>query len=60
MPKFREKYLPVTSGNSREKAEQFVDFSDMRNVRLCLEHSKKADLELFLDSDNNYATRENT
>ena len=48
------------SGNSREKAEQFVDFSDMRNVRLCLEHSKKADLELFLDSDNNYTARENT
>ncbi|WP_022769787.1 nucleoside/nucleotide kinase family protein [Butyrivibrio sp. NC2007] len=42
------------SGNSREKAEQFVDFSDMRNVSLCLEHSKKADLELSLGSDNNY------
>ena len=34
------------SGNSREKAEQFVDFSDMRNVRLCLEHTKEADLKL--------------
>ncbi len=48
------------SGNSREKAEQFVDFSDMRNVRLCLEHSKKADLELVLNSDNNYVVKENT
>jgi pantothenate kinase len=45
------------SGNSRQKAEQFVDFSDMRNVRLCLEHSKKADLELFLKSDNNYVEK---
>ena len=48
------------SGNSREKAEQFVDFSDMRNVRLCLEHSKSADLELVLDSDNSYVVKKNT
>ena len=34
------------SGNSREKAEAFVDFSDMRNVRLCLERSMKPDLEI--------------
>ncbi|WP_026521177.1 nucleoside/nucleotide kinase family protein [Butyrivibrio sp. VCB2001] len=45
------------SGNSRKKAEQFVDYSDMRNVRLCLDHSKKADLELFLKSDNNYVEK---
>ncbi|MCR4568217.1 MAG: nucleoside/nucleotide kinase family protein, partial [Pseudobutyrivibrio sp.] len=42
------------SGNTREKAEQFVDYSDMRNVRLCLAHSKKADLELYLKSDGNF------
>ena len=36
------------SGNSREKAEAFVDFSDMRNVRLCLNNSLPADLELKL------------
>ena len=42
------------SGNTREKAEQFVDYSDMRNVRLCLEHSMKADLELYLKSDGNF------
>ena len=48
------------SGNSRKKAEQFVDFSDMRNVRLCLEHSKSADLELVLDSDNSYVVKKNT
>ena len=37
------------SGNSRDKAEAFVDFSDMRNVRLCLNHSLPADLELSLE-----------
>ena len=36
------------SGNSREEAEAFVDFSDMRNVRLCLNNSLPADLELKL------------
>ncbi|MCR4903837.1 MAG: nucleoside/nucleotide kinase family protein [Butyrivibrio sp.] len=34
------------SGNSILKAEQFVDFSDMKNVKICLENSKKANLEL--------------
>ena len=47
------------SGNKREKAEQFVDFSDMRNVRLCLNHSKRADLELQLACDNNYTAKKN-
>ncbi len=36
----------IRTGVPRDKAEKFVDFSDMRNVRLVLEHSKKADLEL--------------
>ncbi len=36
------------SGNSRKTAEEFVDFSDMRNVSLCLENSIKADLEFCL------------
>lgn len=39
------------SGNARQKAEEFVDFSDMANVRLCLTKTKKADLELFVDPD---------
>ena len=43
------------SGNSREKAEEFVDFSDMRNVRLCLEHSLKADLELMLGNGGTFS-----
>ncbi len=39
----------IASGNSRDKAEKFVDFSDMANVKTCLEGSKKADLELSVD-----------
>lgn len=45
------------SGNTREVAEKFVDFSDMRNVRLCLEKTKKADLELVLRADGNYEAK---
>ena len=43
------------SGNTRDKAEAFVDFSDMRNVRLCLEHSLKAELELVLREDGSFS-----
>ena len=39
------------SGNTREKAVQFVDFSDMKNVRLCLEKTRKADLELVINPE---------
>ena len=39
------------SGNTRQKAEEFVDFSDMANVRLCLTKIRKADLELVVSSD---------
>ncbi|SHN58331.1 hypothetical protein SAMN02745247_01842 [Butyrivibrio hungatei DSM 14810] len=39
------------SGNTRQKAEEFVDFSDMANVRLCLTKTRKADLELLIDPD---------
>ena len=42
------------SGNSREAAIKFVDFSDMRNVRRCLEKSKKADLTLQVREDGHY------
>lgn len=42
------------SGNTREKAEAFVDFSDMRNVRLCLEQSLMADLELFTNENGSF------
>lgn len=43
----------TASGNTVEKAEKFVDFSDMANVKICLEHSKKADMELKIDEDGN-------
>lgn len=43
----------TASGNTVEKAENFVDFSDMANVRICLEHSKKADMELRIDASGN-------
>ena len=36
----------TATGVKRDKAEQFVDFSDMANVRLCLEMTKEADLQL--------------
>ena len=35
----------------RKAAEAFVDFSDMANVRLCLEKTKRADLELEIIGD---------
>ena len=36
----------MKTGMSREDAERFVESSDMRNVRLCLDKTMKADLEL--------------
>ena len=39
----------IKSGNSREIAEKFVDYSDMANVRLCLNKSSRADLMLYFD-----------
>ena len=44
----------AASGMPREKAEEFVMFSDMYNARLCLERSGKADLELRLLQDDHY------
>ncbi|SFB73562.1 nucleoside/nucleotide kinase family protein [Butyrivibrio sp. YAB3001] len=45
----------IKSGNTQQKAEQFVDFSDIANVKLCLEKTMKADLALQLKSDNDYS-----
>ncbi len=42
------------SGNTREKAKKFVDYSDMRNVRLCLEHTKRADIELLVKENGRF------
>ncbi len=44
----------VKSGNGREAAEAFVDFSDMYNVNTCLRESAGADLELKLTKDGGY------
>ena len=41
----------IKSGASAEKAAAFVDFSDMYNVRICLEKTMKADLELIVNDD---------
>ena len=38
----------MKTGMSREDAERFVESSDMRNVRLCLDKTMKADLELSI------------
>lgn len=44
----------IKSGNDIDTATRFVDFSDMANVRLCLEKSVKADLMLRLSEDGEY------
>ena len=44
----------IKTGVEVGPATDFVDFSDMRNVRLCLEHSKPADLQLELNEDGDY------
>ena len=41
----------MATGVTKEKSEEFVDFSDMVNVKLCLEKTMKADLELVLSND---------
>ncbi len=45
----------IKSGNTKEKAEQFVAYSDMANVRLCLERSVGADLTLYVNKDDEYS-----
>ena len=42
------------SGTTREKAEMFVDLSDMRNVRRCRERTKKAALTLRVRTDGRF------
>ena len=44
----------IKTGVSWDAAVRFVDFSDMPNVRICLEKSKPADLRLTLDSNGDY------
>lgn len=44
----------IKTGVEEEKAVRFVDFSDMPNLRLCLEKTGAADLSLFLDDTGDY------
>lgn len=44
----------IRSGKSALEAENFVDFSDMYNVRTVLERSKDADVRLEVLSDGSY------
>ena len=41
----------TATGVKKAAAEKFVDFSDMANVRLCLEKTRDADLELEVTRD---------
>lgn len=41
----------IKSGTSPQEALRFVEFSDLANVRECLEHSKAADLTLVMGKD---------
>ncbi len=45
----------IRTGVEKEAAVRFVDFSDMPNVRLCLEKTMKADLELRTCADGDYS-----
>jgi hypothetical protein len=44
----------IRTGVAEDAAVRFVDFSDMPNVRLCLEKSKPADLRLQVGEDGDY------
>ena len=44
----------IKTGVGEEASARFVDFSDMPNVRLCLEKTVPADLQLALDEDGDY------
>ena len=47
----------TATGVEKADAEEFVDFSDMANVRLCLENTRDADLELEVTSDGSEIIR---
>ena len=44
----------ILTGVAEDAAVRFVDFSDMPNVRLCLEKSRPADLRLQVGEDGDY------
>ncbi len=47
----------MKTGVSEEASVRFVDYSDMPNVRLCLEKTTPADLRLRLDGQGDYWTQ---
>lgn len=47
----------MKTGVPEAEAVRFVDFSDMPNVRLCLNHSMPADLQLEIDSEGEYRAK---
>ena len=57
LPMIRKKLIDrrTASGHSPETADEFVDYSDMYNARLCMEHYKKADLTLHLNTDGSFS-----
>ncbi|MBR5111722.1 MAG: nucleoside/nucleotide kinase family protein [Clostridia bacterium] len=44
----------IRTGVERNAAVRFVDFSDMPNVRTCLEKSMPANLQLWIDAQDDY------
>ena len=58
----RERLLSrkIATGVTPKKAEEFVDFSDMYNVNLCLNKSAEADLKLMLKADGDYVVKSGT
>ena len=44
----------IKTGVPEEASREFVDFSDMENVRICLGKSLPADLTLRIDGNNDY------
>lgn len=48
----------IMTGADKEAAVRFVDFSDMPNVRLCMEKTMRADLQLKVNGNGDYTLRE--
>ncbi|MCR5330924.1 MAG: nucleoside/nucleotide kinase family protein [Lachnospiraceae bacterium] len=44
----------ISSGATAEEAGKFVSFSDMANVKLCLERTKPADLQLQVSKESGF------
>ena len=50
----------IKTGVDRDAATRFVDFSDMPNVRLCLNKTMPADFQLAIDSKGEYHVMANS